>query len=107
MADAEFHSLADVRAEIDRLDRQLIPLIAARGRAVLAAARFKADIAEVPAPERVEEVVRNVLRLASEHRAIPAVVEATWRAMIAAFIAAEAVEHRRLHPSSGDEGGQE
>ena len=93
----EFSSLADVRAEIDRLDRALMPLVAARGRAVLAAARFKADIAEVPAPDRVEEVIRNVRRLAEEGGAIPSVVEATWRAMIAAFIAAEEAEHRRLH----------
>lgn len=99
MGEAAFHSLADVRAEIDRLDRQLIPLVAARGRAVLAAARFKADVAEVPAPDRVEQVVRNVLRLGGEHGAIPSVVEATWRAMIAAFIAAEAAEHHRLHGS--------
>ncbi|WP_376096413.1 chorismate mutase [Roseomonas sp. CCTCC AB2023176] len=101
MAEAGFRSLAEVRAEIDRLDRELMPLIAARGRAVLSAARFKADIAEVPAPERLEQVVRNVLRLAAEHGAIPSVVEATWRAMIAAFIAAEAEEHRRLHPPAG------
>jgi isochorismate pyruvate lyase len=93
---AEFASLAEVRAEIDRIDRELVPLIAARGRAVLAAARFK-TAEEVPAPERVEQVITNVRALAVAHGAIPSVVEATWRAMIAAFIAAEAEEHRRLH----------
>jgi isochorismate pyruvate lyase len=93
---AEFASLAEVRAEIDRIDRALVPLIAARGRAVLAAARFK-TAEEVPAPERVEQVIANVRTLAIAHNAIPSVVEATWRAMVAAFIAAEAEEHRRLH----------
>lgn len=93
---AEFASLAAVREEIDRIDRALMPLMAERGRAVLAAARFK-KAEEVPAPERVEQVLANVRALAVAHGAIPSVAEATWRAMIAAFIAAEAEEHRRLH----------
>lgn len=93
---ADYTSLAEVRAEIDRLDRLLVPLIAERGQAVLAAARFK-PFSDVPAPDRVEQVVANVKRLAREHDAIESVVEATWRAMIAAFIEAEKIEHIRLH----------
>ena len=93
----EVKSLADVRANIDRLDRQIIPLLAERGQYVMAAARFKKDAAEVPAPSRVEEVIRNVRRLAEEEGALPDVVEKTYRAMIAAFIAAELEEHARLH----------
>jgi isochorismate pyruvate lyase len=93
----EVKSLADVRANIDRLDRQIIPLLAERGEYVMAAARFKKEAAEVPAPARVEEVIRNVRRLAEESGALPDVVEKTYRAMIAAFIEAELVEHRRLN----------
>jgi isochorismate pyruvate lyase len=92
----EVASLAEVRAKIDRLDRRIVPLLAERGRYVLAAARFKKDAAEVPAPARVEEVIRNVRRLAEESGALPDVVEKAYRAMIAAFIEAELVEHRRL-----------
>jgi isochorismate pyruvate lyase len=99
----EFTSLAEVRAEIDRIDRLLVPLIAARGQAVLAAARFK-PFAEIPAPARVEEVIGHVRRLAAEHGADPRVVEATWRAMIAAFIEAEKEEHIRLHGPASAEG---
>jgi isochorismate pyruvate lyase len=91
----EVASLAEVRASIDRLDRQIVPLLAERGRYVLAAARFKKDAAEVPAPARVEEVIRNVRRLAEESGALPDVVEKAYRAMIAAFIEAELLEHRR------------
>jgi isochorismate pyruvate lyase len=91
----EVASLAEVRASIDRLDRQIVPLLAKRGRYVLAAARFKKDAAEVPAPARVEEVIRNVRRLAEESGALPDVVEKAYRAMIAAFIEAELLEHRR------------
>jgi isochorismate pyruvate lyase len=92
----ECKSLEDVRANIDRLDRAIIPLLAERGAYVLQAARFKPDVADVPAPARVEEVIRNVLKLAHEHGALPDVVEKTYRAMIAAFIAAEHHEHKEI-----------
>ena len=82
-------SLAQVRAEIDRLDAQIVPLLAKRGGYVLAAARFKDSAAEVPAPQRVEQVIAQVRALAEAHGALPEVVERTYRAMIAAFIEAE------------------
>ncbi len=95
----ECKSLEDVRANIDRLDRAIIPLLAERGAYVLQAARFKPDVADVPAPARVEDVIRNVLKLAHEYGAMPDVVEKTYRAMIAAFIAAEHREHQEIWKS--------
>jgi isochorismate pyruvate lyase len=92
----ECKDLAEVRANIDRLDRAIIPLLAERGAYVLQAARFKPDVADVPAPDRVEEVIANVLKLAREYGALPDVVEKTYRAMIAAFIAAEHKEHAAI-----------
>lgn len=89
-------SLDEVRANIDRLDRAIIPLLAERGAYVLQAARFKPDLADVPAPARVEEVIANVVKLAREHGAMADVVEKTYRAMIAAFIAAEQREHQEI-----------
>lgn len=82
-------SLAEVRAEIDRLDAQIVPLLAERGGYVLAAARFKHRANEVPAPQRVEQVIAHVRALAEQHGALPEVVERTYRAMIAACIEAE------------------
>jgi isochorismate pyruvate lyase len=82
-------SLAEVRAEIDRLDEQIVRLLAERGGYVLAAARFKHRAEEVPAPQRVEQVIANVRALALNHGALPEVVERSYRAMIAAFIEAE------------------
>lgn len=96
---AECKSLEDVRTNIDRLDRAIIPLLAERGAYVLQAARFKPDVADVPAPARVEEVIRNVSKLAREYGALPEVVEKTYRAMIAAFIAAEHQEHQEIWKS--------
>ena len=83
------NSLAQVRAEIDRIDAQIVPLLAERGGYVLAAARFKSRADEVPAPQRVEQVIAQVRALAEVQGALPEVVERTYRAMIAAFIEAE------------------
>ena len=89
MTPEQCESLDQVRAEIDRIDAQIVPLLAERGGYVLAAARFKTQAAEVPAPQRVEQVVAHVRALAEAHGALTEVVERTYRAMIAAFIEAE------------------
>ena len=64
-------SLAEVRVEIDQLDRAIVTLLAERGGYVLQAARFKHDAAAVHAPDRVEQVVAGVRALAGELRALP------------------------------------
>lgn len=89
---AACESLEEVRAQIDRIDRRMVALIAERGSYVLRAASFKKSHADVPAPQRVEEVVRKVKGLAAELGANPAVVERVYREMIAAFIEVEIAE---------------
>jgi len=98
-------SLDQVRAEIDRVDCRMLALLAERGGYVKQAARFKTSAAEVPAPKRVEQVIAKVTGLAREIGADPAVAEATWRAMIAAFIQSESAQFELgpqadLHPPS-------
>ncbi len=85
-------SLDQVREQIDRIDEQIVRLLAERGGYVLAAARFKKSPDEVRAPQRVEQVVARVRALAETHGALPDVVERTYRELIAAFTDAE---HRR------------
>lgn len=85
----ECHTLDQVRAEIDRLDEQIVRLMAERGGYVLAAARFKSSAAEVRAPQRVEQVIARVRALAQQHGALPEVVERTYRTLIEAFTDAE------------------
>ena len=92
----ECSNLTEVRANIDRLDRQIVSLLAERGGYVLQAARFKNEIGDVAAPQRVEAVIQNVRRIAIETGALPDVVEETYRTLIAAFIKAEQAEHQRL-----------
>ncbi len=91
-------SLDDVRQQIDRLDRELVRLIAARGAYVRQAAGFKRRAEEIPAPQRVAQVLARVDALAVEFGAERPVVAAVWRAMIDAFIAAERAAHAALHP---------
>ncbi len=85
----EAQSLGEVRADIDRLDREIVRSMAERGAFVPQAALFKASHAEVEAPGRVEEVVARVRALAADAGLEPAVAEAAYRAMIAAFIEVE------------------
>jgi len=93
-------SLEMVRGQIDRVDRQMLALLAERGAYVKQAASFKRNAAEVGAPQRVEQIIVKVLELAPELGADPHVAELTWRAMIAAFIQRELAEHAHLHPPS-------
>lgn len=92
-AAASCESLAEVRAEIDRLDRSIVAALAQRARLVVQAARFKSSSQAVRAPDRVEQVVENVKALAEELGADPALVEHVYRAMIAKLIETELREH--------------
>jgi isochorismate pyruvate lyase len=89
-------SLEQVRTHIDRLDRQIVALLAERGGYVKQAAQFKKTTDDVKAPQRVEQVIAKVRALSEELGANPAVTEPVYRAMITAFIDAELVEHAAL-----------
>lgn len=86
-------NLADVRANIDRLDDEIVRLIAERAMYVKDAARFKRDSFQVSAPARQVQVFDKARALAQRHNQgfanLEQVVDATYRAMVAAFIANE------------------
>jgi isochorismate pyruvate lyase len=86
-------TLSDVRANIDRLDGAIVALLAERAMYVKDAARFKRDAYQVSAPARQAEVFAKVRALADKHNRgfthLPDVVEAAYRALVAAFIANE------------------
>jgi nicotinamidase-related amidase/chorismate mutase len=89
-------SLESVRSEINRIDRQLVALLAERGECVKQAARFKRNETEVASPDRVEQVIATVRSLAIELGANAVVTEKVYRTMIAEFIAAELQEYKKL-----------
>lgn len=98
--DSEPDTLQGVRERIDAIDREIVALLAKRGRCVKQAARFKASAADVRAPGRVEQVVAKVKAAATELGADPALVEELYRTMIHRFVADELEEHGRLTPPS-------
>ena len=87
-------SLEEVRENIDRVDREIVRLLAERGGYVVQAAGFKRSTDEVRAPKRVEEVLSRVEALSRELGASPTVTEGVYRAMISAFIDVELAEHK-------------
>jgi isochorismate pyruvate lyase len=78
-------SLAEVRQNIDRIDRELVRLMAERAKYVTEAGRFKPHLAAVIAPARVEAIIAKVRADAEMQNLDPTVAETTFRAMIAAF----------------------
>jgi isochorismate pyruvate lyase len=87
---AECVTMDDVRAEIDRIDAELVALFAARTGYIDRAAAIKAGI-DLPAriTDRVEEVVANVRRHAEAHGLPPDQLEKLWRRLIDWSIARE------------------
>ncbi len=79
-------TLGEVRSNIDRIDREIVKLLAERGQYVHEAARFKKDPTSVEAPARAEAVVQRAMRLAAADGLPPSVAEATYRAMMRAFL---------------------
>jgi isochorismate pyruvate lyase len=83
---ASVSSLDEVRSNIDRIDREIVRLMAERGSYVRQAARFKTSTADVEAPARVEAVITKVRALAAEEQLSPDIAEAVYRTMIGCFI---------------------
>jgi isochorismate pyruvate lyase len=86
-------TLGALRQEIDALDEQIVDLLAARALCVRDATRFKRDAFQVAAEERQAEVLARVRQRATaraaDFPALPDLVEAAYRALLAGFIAGE------------------
>lgn len=87
---ADCKTMQDIRAAIDRLDHDLILLLARRAGFIDRAAEIKAEIgwpARIDA--RVEEVVANVRAHAQGNGLSPDLAEGLWRMLIDWSIARE------------------
>lgn len=82
-------SLEQVRENIDRIDNEIIKLIAERGEYVAQAAAFKKSEDAVRDNSRVETVVKNARNKAEQLGADPDLTEAVFREMISRFISSE------------------
>lgn len=86
----------DVRTEIDRLDAELVELLAQRFGYVERAWQIKlAQKAEANVPWRNQQVIDKVRARAETHGLPPDLVEALWRQMIGWFIQYEEEKLRK------------
>lgn len=88
-------SLEEVRTNIDRIDNEIIKLIAERSTYVLQASKFKKNQNDVKAPNRVEEVIKKVRNKATEYGANANMIEALYREMISRFVNMELDEFNK------------
>ncbi|WP_345986913.1 chorismate mutase [Sulfurimonas sp. HSL1-2] len=88
------NSLAEVREEIDKLDDQIVELIAKRNNYIKQAARFKNTIDEVKAPERIDAVIQRLRRKALDLDLSPNLVADLYTMMINEMVETEISELR-------------
>ena len=82
-------NLTDIRAEIDRRDRQIVALLGERFAYVKAAAKFKTDATAVKAPERFAAMLQQRRMWAEEEGLSPDAIEQLYRDLVNHFIAEE------------------
>jgi isochorismate pyruvate lyase len=89
-------TMAQVRAGVDALDREIVALIGERFRYMDAAARIKPEREKVRDEARKAEVLRNVAALALRH-GVPAEAAAVlYEQLVEASIGYELVQFDRL-----------
>ncbi len=86
----------EVRAEIDRIDFELVRLIAERFGYVDRAWQLKTNPEEATVPWRIQQVIDRVRSHADAQGIPPALTEAMWRQMIGWFIQYEEEKLREV-----------
>ena len=82
-------NMADIRAEIDQLDRQVIALLGQRFAYVKAASKFKTSATDVKAPERVQAMLQQRRIWAEEAGLSADVIEKLYRDLVTYFVEEE------------------
>lgn len=99
----ECASLEDIRCEIDRLDKDLVGLLGSRLGYVLAAAAFKRDEEDIPAPDRVMSMLAQRRAWAKENGLAEDFVEALFLQITNWYIATQ-IGHWRQTCKNGRAG---
>lgn len=90
----ECQSLQEVRDEVDKLDDQIVELIAQRNAYIHQAAKFKQSVDEVKAEKRVNEVLQRVRHKSLELGMSPNMMVDLYTMMINAMVESEIAEFR-------------
>ncbi len=88
-------NLEQVRANIDRIDDNIIKLIAERSQYVLQASKFKKNEEAVKDNSRVEKVIQKSREKATTYGANPDMIESLYREMITRLINMEMTEFKK------------
>jgi len=92
--------MAEIRAEIDRLDSLLVSLLAERQSYIERAAQVKTVRSAVHDQARIDDVIAKVLAAARSAGLSSAIAEPVWRTLIDRSIAHEfAAFEARLQPA--------
>ena len=91
-----YTTMAEVRAGVDEIDRQLVALFAQRFAHMRAAARIKPERSAVRDEPRKAEVIENVRQTADLLGAPAEILAALWDQLVEASIAYEMTEFDRL-----------
>lgn len=86
MTPEQCKNMADIRAEIDRLDRQVIALLGQRFAYVKAASYFKTSETTVRAPERLQAMLQQRRIWAEEEGLNADVIEKMYQDLVNHFI---------------------
>jgi len=98
---AQCRTLTELRREIDALDARIVPLLVRRCGYVAQAARIKQDANQIVDVARIEAIVAQVREQGRALGGPPEVLEAAYRALIAASIEFERAEFVRLRLGAG------
>lgn len=90
-------TMAEVRDEIDRIDRLLVALIAERQQYIEAAARIKPRADEVRLQWRIDDVLTKVLASAEREGLSKRIAEPVWRELVDRCIEHEHEIWRSFH----------
>lgn len=93
----ECENMAEIRSEIDALDRQVISLLGQRFAYVKAATKFKTDETSVKAPERFQTMLQERRIWAEAEGLSPDVIEKLYRDLVTHFIEEELNQWKTRH----------
>jgi isochorismate pyruvate lyase len=94
MSQKTCNTLEEVRSEIDKIDNQIIELMAERNSFIKQAAHFKESVEEVKAPDRVEYVLERVRHKSLTLGLNPHMVTELYNIMIEEMVESEIAQFR-------------
>ena len=96
------HNMAELRAEIDSLDRKLVTLLALRQRYIERAAEIKARRQEIRDEGRIADVLAKVTAAAEPAGLNTDIARAVWRELMEGSITLEMEEFEKRNRKSGN-----